>query len=82
MHTGHLSLNIGLNAVSPYLALVPLLHFTAVLVSDALILSSDFRHESTHVSLRLGIHLHVHRAGTDLVTQGCNLLQKAESKVR
>lgn len=79
---GSLSLNIGLNEVSPHLALVPVLHFAAVLFSDALVLSSDFRHESTHVGLRLGIHLHVHRAGADLVTQGCKLLQDAESKVK
>lgn len=72
-------MNIRLNALSPHLDLVPGLHFAAVLVSDALILRSDLRHDGRHVRLRLGIHLHVHRAGTDLVTQGCKLLQSQRS---
>lgn len=71
-----------LNVLSPHLDLVPGLHFAAVLLSDALILRSDLIHDHRYVLLRLGIHFHVHRAGTDLATQRCELLQAAQQSQR
>lgn len=61
----------------PHLCLVPALHVAAVLVSDGLILRSDIGQDSSHVGLRLGVHLNVHGAGRHLVAQDCELL-KAE----
>lgn len=58
-----------------HLPLVPAFHFAAVLVADGLVLGSDLCHNSSQVDLRLRIHLHVHRAGGDLATQGGELLQ-------
>lgn len=66
------------DVVSPYLAFVPGLHFFAVLVSDALVLRSDLPQDAAHVCLRTGLHLHIYRVGSHLVTQGCNLLQASK----
>lgn len=60
-----------------HLPLVPVFHIATVLIGDGLILSSDICHDGAHVSLRLSIHLHVHRAAAHLVAQGRELL-KAE----
>lgn len=67
-----------LNVFAPHLDLVPGLHFAAVLLSNAFILRSDLIHDDSYVLLRFGIHFHIHRAGTDLVTQRCKLLQVAQ----
>lgn len=62
-------------ASSPHLDLIPGLHLTAVLFIDALILSSDLIQDLVQVFLRLGVHLHIHRADRNLSTQGCELLK-------
>lgn len=59
---------------SPHLDLVPGLSVAAVLVSDALVLGPDLLHDGRQVLLRLGVHLHVHRAAAHHGTQGCKLL--------
>ena len=67
---------------SPHLDLVPGIHFAAVLLSDALILTSELIQGAAHVIPRLGINLHVHRAGINLATHGCHLLQAAQQSQR
>ena len=77
---------LGNRPAPPHLDLVPGVHIAAVLLSDALILRPDHVQDLVQVLLRLGVHLHVHRAGIHLIAQGCKLLQaeqqlKARSKV-
>lgn len=61
-----------------HLGLVPGFHFTAVLLSDAIVLTSDFLQDPAQVLLGLGVHLHINRAAGNMVAQGCKLLQVGE----
>lgn len=67
---------VGLNVLScsSDLGLVPVVHITAVLLSDGLVLSSDLVNGSGHVLLGSGIHFDIHSAGIHLVSQCCHFL--------
>lgn len=62
----------------PHLGLVPGFHFTAILLSDAVVLTSDFLQNPVQVLLRLSVHLHIHRAARNISPQDCKLLQGEE----
>lgn len=63
------------NKTNTYFALVPGLHFSAVLIDDALILGSDLLHDAGHVLLRCGVNLNVYAAGGHLSAKSCEFLQ-------